>query len=956
MVLKRIITGALTAIIITGMCISAFSAEEKKVEEKKVNYQTYAAELDKTSYSGDDLGAVWSEKSTTFKVWAPKASSVKLNLYEHGSDEEGEAGSIATKTMELDKKTGVWSVTVDGDIAGKYYTYSVKNGDNVTETGDVYAKACGVNGKRSMVVNLGSTNPDGWDRDVHVTVSNPTEASVWEVSVADFSSSESSGVSSEHRGKFLAFTEEGTTVDGIQGGTSTCVDYLKRLGIKYVQIMPFYDFGSVDESKDIMSQYNWGYDPVNYNCPEGSYSTNPYDGNVRIKECKQMIQALHNAGIGVIMDVVYNHTYSTDSVFQNTVPNYYYRMNEDGTFSNGSGCSNDTASEHKMFRKYMIDSVTYWAKEYHIDGFRFDLMGLHDVETLNQIRAALDNLYDNGIGKKIIMYGEAWNMPTAADEGTVMANQSNLKQLDSRIGAFDDTIRDAIKGSTGGTDKAFIQEGSRKADLKTGVSGQSNHTSGWANVTSQCVTYASCHDNLCLYDKLVDSVYGRDSEYRKRYEDLVAMNKLSAAIVMTSQGIPFMYAGEEFARSKDGDENSFSSSREENMLDWNNVNKYSDIVEYYRGLMQIREEFAAFKDSTDKSANAINYLSDLPKTVVGYTLENTEQGKWNKVCVLFNGGDEAQTIKVDGEWVIVADNETAGLRNLGTASGSVEVKAHSAVVMADKAGFDNAALTIREGVVVANYYDNQTQELISTQTITGGIGKAYNLADNAFFLNYDVKKTGGDAEGFFTDGVLHAKLYVEKYEGKFTTVNFHFVDAESGEDLIDFYSIKNRTGVEYYTPEIPGIENYRLVLDELPSNASGVLPDKDFDVIFKYSKLADDDKTKDECRVNVIYMDGSGKVLDKITLTGAEGEDYSASEKEYEDMTLRFVPSNANGSFGKTEINVIFSYTNEPDPLKSVAVWIFAAAGVILAACVASVVYSNSKRKKKFAESMDIDE
>ena len=329
--------------IMAGMCASAISAaEEKKVEDKKVNYQTYAAELDKTAYSGSDLGAVWSEDSTTFKVWAPKAATVKLNLYEHGSDEEGDGGSIATKTMELDKKTGVWSIKVSGNLAGKYYTYSVKNGDTVTETGDVYAKACGVNGKRSMVVNLNSTNPDGWENDVHVTVSNPTEASVWEVSVADFSSSESSGVSKSNRGKFLAFTEEGTTVNGIQGGTPTCVDYLKKLGVKYVQIMPFCDFGSVDESKDIMSQYNWGYDPVNYNCPEGSYSTNPYDGNVRIKECKQMIQALHNAGIGVIMDVVYNHTYSTDSVFQNTVPNYYYRMNEDGTFSNGSGCSNDT--------------------------------------------------------------------------------------------------------------------------------------------------------------------------------------------------------------------------------------------------------------------------------------------------------------------------------------------------------------------------------------------------------------------------------------------------------------------------------------------------------------------------------------------------------------------------------------------------------------------------------------
>ena len=547
-------------------------------------------------------------------------------------------------------------------------------------------------------------------------------------------------------------------------------------------------------------------------------------------------------------------------------------------------------------------------------------------------------------------------MPTACDEGTVMAHQGNLKLLDNRIGAFDDTIRDAIKGSTGGTDKAFVQEASRKSDLRIGIAGQSDRTSGWANVPSQCVTYPSCHDNLCLYDKLVDSVYGRGSEYRKRYEDLVAMNKLSAAIVMTSQGIPFMLAGEEFARSKDGDENSYASSREENMLDWNNINDFSDIVEYYRGLMQIREEFAAFKDCTAQSANAINYLNDLPKTVVGYRLNNTEQGKWNEVCVIFNGGDDDQKIKVDGKWVIVADNETAGLRNLGEVDGSVEVKAHSAVVMADKQGFENAALTIREGAVVVNYYDNKTQELISTQTVTGGIGKAYNLAENAFILDFDVKKTEGDAEGFFTDGVLHAKLYVEKYEGTFANVTFRFVDKESGKDLIDSYSIKNRTGVEYYTPEIPGIENYSLVLDELPDNASGVLGDKDFDVIFKYEKLSDDDKAKDECRVNVIYMGGSGKIVEKTTLTGTEGESYSASEKEFEDMTLRFVPSNANGSFTKTEINVIYSYSDNPDPLKSVMAAVYIVAGVILAGCVASVIYSNSKRKKAFAESMDIDE
>ena len=700
--------------MITGMCAADVSAAEKKTV---TDYQAYAANLDKSAYSGNDLGASYSKKATTFKVWSPNAASVRVNIFEHGSDNEGDAGSIMSRAMSLDKTTGVWSVTINGDLLNKYYTYSVTHGKTTKETADVYAKACGVNGQRSMVVDLSTTNPDGWENDKHVLVQNQTDASVWEISVADFSSSESSGVSEANRGKYLAFTEEGTTVNGVQGASSTCVDYLKKLGVKYVQIMPFYDFGSVDESKNIMDQYNWGYDPVNYNCPEGSYSTNPKKGEVRIKECKQMIQALHNAGIGVIMDVVYNHTYTSDSWLQRTVPNYYYRMNNDGTFSNGSGCSNDTASEHLMFRKYMIDSVTYWASEYHIDGFRFDLMGLHDVTTMNSIRTALDHLYEDGSGSQILMYGEAWDMATNCDEGTVLASQKNLKQLSDRIGAFDDTIRDAIKGSTGGTDGAFVQEGSRRANLKTGIAGQSDTTTGWANVPSQCVTYASCHDNLCLYDKLVGSVYGADGKYRKRYEDLVAMNKLSAAIVITSQGIPFSLGGEEFCRSKDGDENSYASSRKENILDWENVDLYSDVIEYYRGLYKIRDAFAAFSDSTAETANSLTYLSNVPKGVTGYTINNTESGKWSQMCVIFNGSDSAQNVTAKGDWVVLADNKTAGLRNIKNVTNSVKVEAHSAVIMVDTKSYDSAGIMDDEGAVVIDYYDNKTEKLIKSQKI-----------------------------------------------------------------------------------------------------------------------------------------------------------------------------------------------------------------------------------------------
>lgn len=938
--------------MITGMCAVDVSAAEKKTV---TDYQAYAANLDKSAYSGNDLGASYSKKATTFKVWSPNAASVRVNIFEHGSDNEGDAGSIMSRAMSLDKTTGVWSVTINGDLLNKYYTYSVTHGKTTKETADVYAKACGVNGQRSMVVDLSTTNPYGWENDKHVLVQNQTDASVWEISVADFSSSESSGVSETNRGKYLAFTEEGTTVNGVQGASSTCVDYLKKLGVKYVQIMPFYDFGSVDESKNIMDQYNWGYDPVNYNCPEGSYSTNPKKGEVRIKECKQMIQALHNAGIGVIMDVVYNHTYTSDSWLQRTVPNYYYRMNNDGTFSNGSGCSNDTASEHLMFRKYMIDSVTYWASEYHIDGFRFDLMGLHDVTTMNSIRTALDNLYEDGSGSQILMYGEAWDMATNCDEGTVLASQKNLKQLSDRIGAFDDTIRDAIKGSTGGTDGAFVQEGSRRANLKTGIAGQSDTTTGWANVPSQCVTYASCHDNLCLYDKLVGSVYGADGKYRKRYEDLVAMNKLSAAIVITSQGIPFSLGGEEFCRSKDGDENSYASSRKENMLDWENVDLYSDVIEYYRGLYKIRDAFAAFSDSTAATANSLTYLSDVPKGVTGYTINNTESGKWSQMCVIFNGSDSAQNVTAKGDWVVLADNKTAGLRNIKNVTNSVKVEAHSAVIMVDTKSYDSAGIMDDEGAVVIDYYDNKTKKLIKSQTLTGELGTSYDLTNLASTLNYDVKKTDGEIKGVFTDQVGHAKVYVEEYDGEISTVTVKFVDETNNTEIEDSFLVKNRKGEQYYTPDLPSIKNYKLVLDDLPTNGAGKLDSASKTVTYKYTRVTDDED-KTVCRVNAIYMDDSGKILDTKTITGVEGQAYSLSQNTYEEKDLVSVPEKANGTFKSGEINVVFSYSSNPDPLKQMLPFVYVGTGLIIALCAASVIYSSNKRKKRIMAELDIEE
>ncbi len=945
---KRILTGVLVFIMITGMSAASVSADGKITD-----FHLYAAQLDKWAYNGNDLGANYTPNSTTFKVWAPTADEVTLDLYDKGSEAEG-SKSIKTKDMTLDEKTGVWSASISGDLSGKYYTYSVTYGDETKVTGDVYAKGCGVNGLRSMVVNPAAVNPLNWENDNHVYVAQQTNASVWEISVADFSSSETSGVSEANRGKFLAFTESGTTIDGIQGGTPTCVDYLKKLGVKYVQIMPMYDFGSVDESKDIMKQYNWGYDPVNYNCPEGSYSTNPYDGNTRIKECKQMIQALHNAGIGVVMDVVYNHTFSTDSWFQYTVPNYYYRINPDGSFSNGSGCSNDTASEHLMFRKYMVDSVTYWAKEYHIDGFRFDLMGLHDVTTMNAIREALDKLYEDGSGQKILMYGEAWNMDTFAAPNTVMANQNNLKQLNARIGAFDDTLRDGIKGSTFGGGVGFVQNGSSRSSIKTGFLGQSDSSTGWASAPTQCVSYASCHDNLALYDKLVDSVYN-NGKYRDRDENLVAMNKLSAAIVMTSQGIPFFLGGEEFARSKDGDENSYASSREENMLDWKSIEKYSDLIEYYRGLLRIRENFAALSDCTAMTANNIESLENMPSGVCAYKIHNTESGKWKLMTVIFNGGSDAQNISLEDEWVQIANEETAGLRDLGTVSGNISVKPHSAAILIDKTSYENSSVEEYEGLLVVNYYDNKTKEKIRTQMVSDEVGKTYNVADIASSLNYDIKSSSGDTSGEFTKQIRRADVYVEEFEGKLSTITIKYVDDINGSELADSYVIRNRQGQPYFTPKLPDIENYTLVLDQLPNNGAGTSPGGDVTVEYKYTRITDD-TDKSICKVNIVYMADTGKILDTNTLEGKEGEHYRANDNEYEDMNLIELPDNCDGVFKKGEINVLYRYTSRPNPYAGMLVGVGITAGVIFALCIASFLYSSYKRKQKLMARMDIVE
>ena len=639
--------------------------------------------LDKYYFDGE-LGAIYNKGCTEFRLWAPTATDVKVKFFTTGSDNEAGANYLGIHQMIKNQATGVWSYIAAGDLNGIYYTYIVDHPDfGKRETGDIYAKAAGVNGDRSMVLNLDITDPEGWDKDERILFDRPTDAIIWEVQVRDFSYCESSGVSEKHRGKFMAFTEH-TTLNGEKGAKATCVDYLKELGINCVQINPFYDFASVDEASS-EEQYNWGYDPKNYNLPEGSYSTNPFKGEVRIRECKEMIKALHDAGIAVVMDVVYNHTYSSwGSWFDISVPGYYYRYNQDGTWSNGSGCGNDTASEHKMYRKFMIDSIMYWAKEYHLDGFRFDLMGLHDVETIKAIREALNTLPN---GEKILMYGEAWDMFTACQPGTIMANQHNMHHLPDNVGAFCDNIRDAVKGNEfDGRSCGFVQNGSKRNEVFRGVRAD---TDFWARTPSQAVNYCSCHDGRTMYDKLCISVHHQHPLFEKRHEDIIRMNKLAAAINLTSQGIPFMVAGEEMARTKLGDHNSYKSHSKINRIDWSRIEEYSDLVDYYKGLIALRKEFEPFRDHTRDTIHTGMWLFTDNPCGVGFTLEGTAYGKWRKMLLLFNGSKDQACFDLaahglKGWWDALVNADQAGVEFIGEYSRSICVPGTSALILVEQ--------------------------------------------------------------------------------------------------------------------------------------------------------------------------------------------------------------------------------------------------------------------------------
>ena len=605
------------------------------------------------NYYTGPLGPDYTPGGTCLRLWAPTAEAVTVTLYH-----KGDGGAVLGTEPLVRGAHGVWSIWLPGEQHGRYYTFAVTVDGITRETGDPYARAAGVNGVRSMIVDLARTAPSGWERDVRPNIP-PAQRAVWEVSVRDFSQDAASGVRPAWRGKYMAFTQQGTTLHG-DGIHPTCLNYLKRLGVKYVQLMPIFDFGSVDEAKPLLRQYNWGYDPTNFNVPEGSYSTDPARGEVRVRECKEMIAALHAAGIGVVMDVVYNHTYRTENPLNNTVPYYFFRQNPDGSFSNGSSCGNEFASERPMARKYMIDSLLYWAKEYHIDGFRFDLMGLYDAESINAVRTALDALPG---GRDILLYGEPWQ-GGASQLHRYEANKANLAMLNERVGIFCDDTRDAIKGGCFDAREPGYVEGKPGSfwDIGGAVAAWCRSDRLPPHAPSQIVSYVSAHDNFTLWDKLLCVRYEKP-EFTARDTVALAQNRLAAGIYLTSFGLPFMQAGEEFARTKKGVGNSYRSSPALNRLDWNRAEQYHALVDYYRGLLALRAAFPRL-GSTDRHAPEALQFFALEQPLVGWMLPAVwgDGAAWSALCVFYNPTDTTCTVSLPaGQWKLLSDGTSSSL-------------------------------------------------------------------------------------------------------------------------------------------------------------------------------------------------------------------------------------------------------------------------------------------------------
>ena len=615
-----------------------------KSKEKYTSFDDYPV------YEGNDLELVYSSQSSSFRVWAPTATQVKLLLYDNGN----EGGAYKTLDMKRAEQ-GTWTLKIQEDLKGKFYTFQIRIGEKwLDETPGMWVKATGVNGRRAAIIDFSETNPSGWENDRRPALNSINDISIYELHVRDFSMSPNSGI--KNKGKFLAFTEHGTKNSF---GESTGIDHLKELGVTHVHLLPVFDFASIDETRLNENKYNWGYDPLNYNVPEGSYSTNPKNPVTRILEFKQMVQSIHKSGIRVIMDVVYNHTSTgKGSHLDLLAPGYFYRQNADSTWSNASGCGNETASERAMMRKFMVESVVYWATEYHIDGFRFDLMGIHDIETMNAIRAELDK-----IDPTIFMYGEGWTASASPLAEEKRAVKKNAKQLQG-IAVFSDDIRDALKGSWMHQQIPGFVSGvdSLEESVKFGVVGATQHDSlnyskliyskaPYANNLGQVINYVSCHDDMCLVDKLKESKPTNASD-----EELIRFNKLAQTVVFTSQGIPFIYAGEEIYRTKKGIHNTYQSPDSINRIDWNSKNSHLDVFNYYKSLIALRKNHAAFILPTQEMVQQhLRFIDMKTPNVVAFKLTDHVNGEiWKDILVIYNGNRKAVNIQIpQGDWTLV---------------------------------------------------------------------------------------------------------------------------------------------------------------------------------------------------------------------------------------------------------------------------------------------------------------
>lgn len=671
---NRFLQPVWSLLALTLMMISACGDGPSSGNSAKMRYEDYPV------YEGPGLGLTYTPAASSFMLWSPPAEEARVLLYAAG------LGGEPTKTIKMSKgELGEWAATAAGDIKGQYYAFQVKiAGKWLEAVPDPYAKAVGVNGKRAQVVDLNETNPEGWESDKRPPLSDPNAIVLYELHVRDLSIHPKSGI--QNKGKYLGLTETGTRNEA---GLATGIDHLKELGITHLHLLPVFDYMSVDETKLDQAQYNWGYDPQNYNVPEGSYSSNPHDGAVRIREFKQMVKALHDNGIRVVMDVVYNHTGATEaSLFNQLVPGYYYRQNAEGGWSDAASCGNETASERPMVRKFMLESMKYWVEEYHIDGFRVDLMGIHDIETMNLISQELHR-----IEPSIFIYGEGWTAGGSPLPDSLRALKANTHKLD-RIAAFSDNIRDAIKGHVFTHDDTGFASGKpgMKETVKFGIVASTQHPQvrydsvlwlnppqAWAAQPYQTITYVSCHDNHTLWDRLANSQPDASEAERIR------MHKLAGAMVLTSQGVSFLHAGVEMLRTKKGAENSFNQPDSINQIDWSRKTKYQAVFEYFRGLVSLRKNHPAFrmKTTADIQQNLV-FLDQPDPLLLAYKINAAAVGdSWSEVLVVLNGHTQATTIDIPaGPWTVVVNDQRVdetGIAKLNTTK--LSVPASTAMVL-----------------------------------------------------------------------------------------------------------------------------------------------------------------------------------------------------------------------------------------------------------------------------------